>query len=154
MTRARTSALLLLSASLAIASIARAEAPIGDVTELDAKAVAAAFAKGAPLLENDQYKVHASRREAAGQAEVHVRDTDVIHVIEGQATLVTGGRVVGGTEIAPDEIRGTAIEGGTERTLAKGAVFVIPNGVPHWFRAVEPPVLYYVVKVTAPGATR
>jgi hypothetical protein len=26
----------------------------------------------------------------------------------------------------------------------------VPNGTPHWFQAVRPPVLYYVVKVTEP----
>lgn len=136
------------------ASLASAAPPSADVTEIDATDVAAAFAKGAPLLENDAYKVHASRRESAGQAEVHVRDTDVIYVLEGTATLVTGGRVVDGRDVAPDEIRGRSIEGGTERALAAGDVVVIPNGVPHWFREVTPPVLYYVVKVTAPGASR
>lgn len=136
------------------AGLASAAPPSADVTEIDATAVAAAFAKGAPLLENDAYKVHASRRESAGQAEVHVRDTDVIHVLEGAATLVTGGRVVDGRDVAPDEIRGRSIEGGTERALAAGDVVVIPSGVPHWFREVTPPVRYFVVKVTAPGASR
>jgi glc operon protein GlcG len=45
--------------------------------------VAAAFAKGTPLIEVDGYKVQASRREAPGQAEVHVQDTDIIHVLKG-----------------------------------------------------------------------
>ena len=54
--------------------------------------VAAAFAKGIPLIETDDYKIHASRREAPGVAEVHTRDTDIAYVIQGSATLVTGGR--------------------------------------------------------------
>jgi glc operon protein GlcG len=124
------------------------------VTWIDAGGVSAAFAKGAPLVETETYKVHASRREAAGQAEVHERDTDVIHVLEGSATFVTGGRVVEPKTVAPDEVRGSAIEGGATRTLAKGDVVVVPNGTPHWFRAVSGPVLYYVVKVTAPEAPR
>jgi glc operon protein GlcG len=28
-----------------------------------------------------------------------------------------------------------------------GDVVVIPNGVPHWFKEVEAPFLYYVIKV-------
>jgi glc operon protein GlcG len=40
------------------------------------------------------------------------------------------------------------------RTLAKGDVVVVPNGTPHWFRDVSGPVLYYVVKVTAPATSR
>ena len=128
---------------------ALAEAPAQGVTELDAARVAAAFAKGAPLLENDLYKIHASRRDAAGVAEVHERDTDILYVLEGTASFVTGGRIVDGVEIAPDEIRGPRIEGGTTRTLAPGEIVVVPNGTPHWFEAVPGPFVYYVVKVTA-----
>lgn len=128
----------------------------GAVTYLPASEVSAAFAKGRPLLEVEGYKIHASRREAPGQAEVHTRDTDVIYVLDGSATIVTGGTVVAAKSIAADEIRGLSIDGGAPRTLAKGDVFVVPNGVPHWFKTVEPPLLYYVVKITAPkdGGTR
>jgi glc operon protein GlcG len=137
-----------------LAGASLAAPPSSDVTRIDAAAVKAAFAKGRPLVENDAYKIHASRRETAGQAEVHVRDTDVLYVLEGSATVVTGGAVVGGQTVAPDEIRGASIEGGIPRTIAPGDVVVIPNGVPHWFREVAGPVLYYVVKVTAPEAAR
>jgi glc operon protein GlcG len=108
-----------------------------------------AFAKGAVLFDGDgtNYMVHASRRDAAGQAEVHLRDTDIIYVLDGATTFVTGGTVVDGKTTAPDEIRGAAIEGGDTRRLAKGDVMVVPNGTPHWFKDVDGPVLYYVVKV-------
>jgi glc operon protein GlcG len=138
-----------LLAFIVVPYLARAGAPAQGVTELDAARVAAAFAKGAPLLENDLYKIHASRRDAAGEAEVHARDTDILYVLEGTASFVTGGRIVDGAEIAPDEIRGPRIEGGTQRTLAPGEVVVVPNGTPHWFEAVPGPFVYYVVKVTA-----
>lgn len=133
---------------LAAGSVA---APAAEVTHLPGPEVASAFAKGAPLLETAHYKVHASRRGAPGEAEVHVRDTDVIYVLEGSATLVTGGRVVGGREVAAGEVRGASIEGGVDRLLAPGDVVVVPNGTPHWFQRVDAPVVYYVVKVTEPG---
>lgn len=112
--------------------------------------VAAAFAKGAPLLETAGYKIHASRRVEAGQAEVHTRDTDIIYVLDGSVTFVTGGTVVEPREIGPDEIRGTRIEGGTARALSKGDVMVVPAGTPHWFSQVDETFLYYVVKATSP----
>ncbi len=126
------------------------------VTQLAAAAVDAAFATGQPLLETAGYKIHASRREGPGRAEVHVRDTDIIYVLSGSATLVTGGRLVGGQTTADDEIRGSAIEDGQARTLVKGDVVVVPNGVPHWFETVQAPFLYYVVKASEPvmGGTR
>lgn len=119
----------------------------GRVTYLSAERVEAAFAVGAPLLEQGDLKVHASRRAAAGLVEVHERDTDVIHVLSGTAVFVTGGRLVGAREIAEGEIRGATIEGGETRTLQPGDVIVVPRGVPHWFREVPGPFTYYVVKV-------
>ena len=121
------------------------------MTFIPAARVTAAFAKGEPLVENGLYKVHASRREAPGMAEVHMRDTDIIYVLEGSATIVTGGRVVDGKTTSTDEIRGRSITGGTERRLAKGDLFIVPNGVPHWFSEVQAPFLYYVVKTTSAG---
>jgi len=118
-----------------------------NVTYFPAEQVKAAFAKGAVLLNNGRYQVHASRREEPGQVEVHVKDTDVIYMLEGSTTFVTGGTMVGGKTTAPDEIRGSSVQGGETRTLTKGDVIVVPNGTPHWFKAVSGPVLYYVVKV-------
>lgn len=121
-----------------------------NVTFIPASRVTAAFAKGEPLVENELHKVHASRREAPGLAEVHLRDTDIIYVLEGSATLLTGGQVVDGKATSPDEIRGPSIAGGAEQRLARGDVFIVPNGVPHSFTKVQGPFLYYVVKTTSP----
>ena len=117
------------------------------VTYISADQVKAAFAKGAVLLNNGSYQVHASRREEPGQVEVHVKDTDVIYMLEGSTTFVTGGTMVGGKTTAPDEIRGSNVQGGETRTLTKGDVIIVPKGTPHWFKEVSGPVLYYVVKV-------
>ena len=125
--------------------------PSADVAFLPAMRVAAAFDKGMPLVETAGYKVHASRREAPGMAEVHTRDTDIIYVLQGTATVVTGGEVVDGKALAgsADELRGASVRGGKAQNLMKGDVFVIPNGVPHQFTQVQGPFLYYVVKATA-----
>lgn len=114
-----------------------------------AEEVSAAFAAGKPLIETSAYKVHASRREGPGMAELHVRDTDIIYVLEGSATLVTGGEIVDAKASAPDEIRGASIRGGKAQALRRGDVFIVPQGVPHWFQQVQGPFLYYVVKATA-----
>jgi uncharacterized protein GlcG (DUF336 family)/mannose-6-phosphate isomerase-like protein (cupin superfamily) len=122
-------------------------------TFIDANRVAAAFAKGQPLLETAGYKVHASRRVEPGQAEIHPLDTDVIYVVDGSATLVTGGRAIDTKEIAPNEIRGTKIDGGEEHQINKGDAIVIPNGVPHQFTAVSGELHYFVCKPTASSET-
>jgi uncharacterized protein GlcG (DUF336 family)/mannose-6-phosphate isomerase-like protein (cupin superfamily) len=109
--------------------------------------VSEAFARGAVLFkDSDKYMVHASRREAPGIAEVHGKDADIIYVLEGEATLVTGGTVVEPKTVAQDEIRGREIIGGDSRVIAKGDVIIVPAGTPHWFKTVKGPVLYYVVK--------
>ena len=102
------------------------------------------------MLETAGYKVHASRRVEPGQAEIHTLDTDVIYVVDGSATLVTGGKAIDAKEIAPNEIRGTKIEGGQQHQIGKGEVIVIPNGVPHQFTAVAGELHYFVCKPTAP----
>lgn len=120
------------------------------VSFFESAAVRAAFDKGAVLVGDDpghNYMIHASRREKAGMAEVHALDTDIIYVLDGEAEFVTGGKVVGGKEVAPNEVRGLGIEGGDERRLRRGDVITVANGTPHWFREVRGPFLYYVVKV-------
>jgi len=108
------------------------------------------FAKGSVLFDGADgrnYMVHASRRETRGMVEVHTKDTDILYVLKGTATVVTGGTMVEGKNIAPDEIRGREITGGETRNLVPGDAMIIPNGVPHWFKEVQAPFLYYVVKV-------
>jgi uncharacterized RmlC-like cupin family protein len=84
-----------------------------------------------------------------GRAEMHAQDNDIILVIEGEATMLTGGTIVDAAEIAPQETRGTKLVGGIPTNLKKGDVMHIPPGVPHQ-TLVRPgsAFTYYVVKVT------
>jgi quercetin dioxygenase-like cupin family protein len=141
--------IILLATAVLLLPLGAAEAQSSDanVTLLGSQEVKAAFAKGVPLVEVEDYKIHASRREGPGIAEVHTRDTDIAYVLQGSATLVTGGHAVDLKQTGPEEFRGTSIHGGQTRRLVAGDVVVIPNGVPHWFSEVKAPFLYYVVKV-------
>lgn len=131
--------------------VARAQTSDAAVSYIPSDRVKAAFAKGVPMIEVGDYKIHASRREGPGMAEIHTRDTDIAYILQGSATLVTGGTAVGVKETGPEELRGSAIEGGETRELEVGDVVVIPNGTPHWFKTVKAPFLYYVVKVRQAG---
>ena len=115
----------------------------------DAKQVTTSFSTGTVLLDgvDRNYMVHTSRRDKPGLAEVHSLDTDIIYVLQGSATLVTGGTAVDAKEIAPDEIRGSRIDGGVTRELSKGEVIIVPNNTPHWFKDVNGEFLYYTIKV-------
>ena len=124
-------------------------AMVEPVRYFPAPTVSDAFARGSVLFDGqgENYMIHASRREKAGLAEVHLKDADLIHVLDGRATFVTGGSVVDPQTTAADEIRGKNINGGETREIAKGDVIVVPAGVPHQFAKVTDPFLYYVVKV-------
>ena len=109
-----------------------------------------AFSKGAVLFDGSDgrnYMVHASRREKPGQAEIHTKDADVIYVLQGKATFVTGGEALDAKTTAPDELRGSSIRDGKTQQIARGDVIIVPHGVPHQFLEVTNPFLYYVVKV-------
>ncbi len=92
---------------IALAGVAALGAlPLTEATEifyLESDKVRAAFEKGMPLLEVTDYKVHASHRDKAGEAEVHENETDIIYVLEGTTTFVTGGKVVGGRSTGAGE---------------------------------------------------
>jgi len=125
------------------------------VTYIESQKVMASFQKGAVLVGEDEtmmhaarnYMVHASHRDKAGVVEIHEYDTDIVYVLKGSATLITGGMPEGVKTIAPHEFRAPNVNGGETRKLVPGDVIIIPNGVPHWFKEVEAPFDYYVVKV-------
>jgi uncharacterized protein GlcG (DUF336 family) len=121
----------------------------GKAIRFDAETVRERFREGGLLLDTDDYKIDAGRREAPGEVEYHDRVIDVMHVVEGTARVITGGEMIGSREVAPGERRAEAVEGGTEHRLGRGDVLAIPNRVPHQFVDVSDPFLYFVVKVEA-----
>jgi glc operon protein GlcG len=95
-------------------------------THFSAAEVAAKFETGGLLLETSRYAIDAGRREAPGAVECHEHTVDVMHAVDGTATVVAGGETF---------------------QLGAGDVLVIPAGVDHEFTAVSDPFLYFVVKV-------
>ena len=115
----------------------------------DAKQVSTSFSTGAVLLDGSDrhYMVHTSRRDKPGLAEIHALDTDIIYVMQGSATLVTGGAAIDAKQTEPNEIRSSRIEGGLTQRLSKGDVIIVPNNTPHWFKEVNGEFLYYTIKI-------
>lgn len=72
-----------------------------------------------------------AHREGSGEAELHETQDDIFIVQSGEATLVVGGKVVGGKTTAAHEIRGTSVDGGEKKKLGAGDVLNIPAGTPH-----------------------
>lgn len=120
------------------------------VTYIPHDKVAASLAKGGNLVTAGDLIVLGAHRAEAGQVEVHDKETDVMYIVDGSATVVTGGKMIGGKQTGPGQIRGKEIQGGETQHMTKGDVMVIPAGIPHWFKEVPSTVSYYVVKVLKP----
>jgi mannose-6-phosphate isomerase-like protein (cupin superfamily) len=141
---------LAVAALLTMGALVGAQSGNSGVTHIDPDKVAAALAKGGVLVTAPDLIVQGGHREAAGQVEVHDKQTDVIYVIDGEATFVTGGTMVDGKASSPGQWLGSSISGGQTQHIGKGDVFVVPAGVPHWFKEVPASISYFVVKVIKP----
>src|SRR3989344_5285278 len=77
-------------------------------------------------------------KEISNDAEVHMREADLWHCLEGEVTFVYGGEMVDpwfgknpdGSE-NKDEIKAKEIKGGDTVVLCPGDWFFIPAGQPH-----------------------
>lgn len=72
-----------------------------------------------------------SVRNKTGSSELHEHYADIFFVVDGEATLTSGGAVVDPKTTAPGEIRGSAVSGGVEQKLGEGDVVHIPPNTPH-----------------------
>jgi mannose-6-phosphate isomerase-like protein (cupin superfamily) len=136
---------------LALLALAAANAEEAlPATFVDKEKVAEVFTKGGALASGQGYRASGARRTGPGQVEVHVKETDIFYITEGEATFVTGGKMIDGKQSQPNQFLGKDIEGGVVHQLKKGDFIVIPAGTPHWFKAVPQSVTYYMVKVIQP----
>lgn len=142
--------LLALTTLLTITILLAAADTASGVTYVGHEKVAAALSKGGPLVSAPDLLVSGSYRDKAGQVEAHDKETDVIYVVDGAATFVTGGKMVGGKMTKPGQSMGSDIIGGQTHHLSKGDVIVVPATTPHWFKEVPQSVSYFVVKVLKP----
>lgn len=135
-----------------IGSAAAAEKGASPGSYFDAKTVADAFAKvGGGTFFNqaigqNSLLVRAGHRTETGKSELHAQKTDVLYVVDGSATFVTGGTLVGAKETAPDEMLGSGIDGGEAHVVKKGDIIIIPKGTPHWFKDVSGSIEYFTVQ--------
>jgi quercetin dioxygenase-like cupin family protein len=84
------------------------------------------------------YAVNAAHRAPVAQvANQHDAQAELFMVIDGTATMVTGGKIIGGVRNGAN-VTGKSIEGGTAQKLATGDFLIVPAGVPHWFTEIAP----------------
>lgn len=128
--------------------IAAAQKP--SVVYVPADKVAAAIKDGTRIAAGADFIALGAKRTGPGQVEVHEKETDTFYVIDGEATFVTGGKMIGGKVSRPNQWLGTSIEGGETHHLKKGDFISVPAGMPHWFKEVPTSINYYVVKAVKP----
>src|SRR5262249_56733361 len=116
-----------LALTIGVLAHAQQHAPSAGI-HVDPAKVAEALAKGGTLVTRPDLLVQGSHRDKAGQVEVHDKETDVLYILEGEATFVFGGTMVGGKLARPEQWLGTDITGGETHRVAKGDGFVIPAG--------------------------
>jgi mannose-6-phosphate isomerase-like protein (cupin superfamily) len=90
-------------------------------------------------------------RTKSGGAELHRRWNDIFVAVDGEAVVITGGKMVNPKDSAVDEQRGTSVEGGESHTMHKGDVLHISTNTPHQTTVPAGKTFtYYVVKVEDP----
>lgn len=86
------------------------------------------------------YNVNVERRLPKPQgASLHEAQAELFYVIDGAATLLTGGTLVAPTRTGSN-LAGTGIEGGARQAFSKGDFLIVPSGLPHQFVDIQAPV--------------
>lgn len=119
------------------------------VTYVPHDTVSATMAKGGSII-NDHGLIVLAQRRSAGEVEFHEKTNHVFIIVEGEATFVTGGTMVGARETAPGQRRAPSVQGGATHHLTKGDVITIPARTPHWFKDVPTPTIAYYAINTEP----
>jgi len=125
----------------AAAAASRTMVSASDVTALIAKAKAERKDNQALLAQSmiqlAPYNVSLEYRAAVANAAVHETEAELFYVIDGSATLVTGGKLTNENRTNAANLSGSGIEGGVSRRVAKGDFIMVPEGTPHWFSAID-----------------
>ena len=83
------------------------------------------------------YNVSLEYRAAVANAAVHDKEAELFYVVDGSATLVTGGKLKEEKRTNAENSSGSGIDGGVTRRVAKGDFIMVPEGTPHWFSAID-----------------
>ena len=119
------------------------------VTYVPNSKVTEVMTKGGEIV-NDKGLVILANRRGAGEVEVHDKTNHIFIIVEGEATFVTGGTLVGAKNTAPGQIRAASVQGGTTHQLKKGDVITVPAKTPHWWKEVSTKTIAYYAINTEP----
>src|SRR5690348_12250461 len=103
-----------------------------------------------PMLELGSYDGHLEYRAAVGNAAVHEKEAEMFYVIDGSATMMTGGKLANEKRTDAANLSGTGIEGGDSRNIAKGDFILVPEKTPHWFSSINGVLVLFSMHVPRP----
>lgn len=87
-------------------------------------------------------------RQKSGGGELHQNFADMFVILDGHATIATGGKILDEKSTGPGEIRGKSVEGGSRQEVTAGDIVHIPAGTPHQTILDDgQTVTYFVIKV-------
>jgi mannose-6-phosphate isomerase-like protein (cupin superfamily) len=119
------------------------------VTYVPNSKVTEVMTKGGEIV-NDKGLIILANRRGAGEVEVHDKTNHIFIIVEGEATFVTGGTLVGAKNTAPGQIRAANLTGGQTHQLRKGDVITVPAKTPHWWKEVSTKTIAYYAINTEP----
>ena len=93
----------------------------------------------------DQYRVSLVHRDKPAGALAHPGNTELLYIVEGSGTVVTGGTIVPAANGKP-----ASIANGVTQRIGVGDVVIVPAGSAHWFSVVDVPITYLEVRWVAP----
>jgi len=87
----------------------------------------------APYNANLEYRVAGLETPAT----LHEAEAELVFVVDGAGTLVSGGKLTEEKRTNPTNLAGKEVEGGTSQRIAKGDYAFIPENTAHSFRKTE-----------------
>jgi len=119
------------------------------VTYVPNSKVTEVMTKGGEIV-NDKGLIILANRRGAGEVEVHDKTNHIFIIVEGEATFVTSGTLVGAKNTAPGQIRAASLNGGQTHQLKRGDVITVPAKTPHWWKDVSTKTIAYYAINTEP----
>ena len=100
------------------------------------------------------YSANLEYRTSVGPAAVHEKEAEMFYVIDGSATLMTGGKLTEEKRTNAENLTGKGIEGGSSQKLGKGDFAIVPEGTPHWFSSINGRIVLMSIHVPRTGGAQ
>ena len=107
-----------------------------------------------PILRLAPYGANLEYRSSVGAAAVHEKEAELFYVIDGSATLITGGKLTEEKRTNAENLTGIGIEGGKSQAVAKGDFVIVPENTPHWFSAINGTIVLMSLHVPRSGESK